>query len=44
MLNGSIATPFDTSSVFGKTEVKKLKLDSTNVTKLTVVLVTATTP
>ncbi|TWW70765.1 hypothetical protein D4764_17G0002480 [Takifugu flavidus] len=44
MLNGSIATPFDNSSVFGETEVQKLKLDSTNVTKLTVVLVTATTP
>ncbi|XP_029698844.1 uncharacterized protein isoform X2 [Takifugu rubripes] len=42
MLNGSIATPFDTSSVFGSVEV--LKLNSTKVRKLTVVLVTATTP
>ncbi|TWW70763.1 ADP-ribosyl cyclase/cyclic ADP-ribose hydrolase 1 [Takifugu flavidus] len=42
MLDGSIATPFDTSSVFGKTEVKKLKYPK--VRKLTVVLVTATTP
>ncbi|TWW70769.1 ADP-ribosyl cyclase/cyclic ADP-ribose hydrolase 1-like [Takifugu flavidus] len=42
MLNGSIATPFDNSSFFAKTEVPNLKYPK--VRKLTVVLVTKATP
>uniref|UniRef100_A0A674NQN6 ADP-ribosyl cyclase/cyclic ADP-ribose hydrolase n=1 Tax=Takifugu rubripes TaxID=31033 RepID=A0A674NQN6_TAKRU len=42
MLDGSIATPFNTSSFFAMYEVPNL--NSAKVRKLTVVLVTATTP